>query len=78
MADQVERRLLRRRGGRYFPAAGIDPHHEVDIRGTAGGSAVIVEHTGRMVGSTKPAALREPCTRARSTFIRATATWSTC
>lgn len=49
----VERGLLRRRGGRYFPAAGLDPHHDVDIRGTAGGSVAIVEtDTGRMVGST--------------------------
>lgn len=45
-------RLLRLRAGRYFPAAGLDPHRDVDIRGTAGGSVAIVEaDTGRMLGS---------------------------
>ncbi|MEI6698588.1 MAG: DEAD/DEAH box helicase [Mycobacteriaceae bacterium] len=50
----VEDGLLRRRAGRYFPAAGLDPHHAVDIRGAAGGSVAIVElGTGRMLGSTE-------------------------
>ena len=45
--------LLRHRGGRYFPAAGLDPHAEVDIRGTSGGQVAIVESgTGRLLGST--------------------------
>ena len=49
----VEDGLLRRRAGRYFPTAGLDPHHEVDIRGTAGGQVAIVESgTGRLVGMT--------------------------
>jgi len=46
--------LLRLRAGRYFPVAGLDPHHGVDIRGTAGGSVAIVEaDTGRILGSTE-------------------------
>ena len=53
--------LLRLRAGRYFPAAGLDPHHDVDIRGTSGGSVAIVEAgTGRMLGSTE--AGRAPAT----------------
>ena len=49
----VHHGLLRRRAGRYFPTAGLDPHHEVDIRGTAGGQVAIVESgTGRLVGMT--------------------------
>ena len=52
----VEDGLLRRRAGRYFPAAELDPHHAVDIRGAAGGSVAIVEiSTGRMLGSTEAA-----------------------
>src|SRR3954467_3824889 len=48
----VDDGLLRRRGGKYFPAAGLDPHPAVDIRGSAGGTIAIVEaETGRMVGS---------------------------
>ncbi|BBZ50683.1 DEAD/DEAH box helicase [Mycobacterium heidelbergense] len=48
----VDDGLLRRRGGRYFPAAGIQPHGAVDIRGSAGGQIVIVEaDTGRLLGS---------------------------
>ncbi|MGB9303897.1 MAG: DEAD/DEAH box helicase [Mycobacterium sp.] len=44
--------LLRRRGGKYFPAPGLEPHAAVDIRGSAGGQIVIVEaDTGRLVGS---------------------------
>ena len=49
----VDDGLLRRRGGRYFPAAGLDPHPAVDIRGSAGGQIAIVEaDTGRLLGST--------------------------
>ncbi len=57
-AESVARQLtedgvLRLRGGRYFPAAGLDPHVHVDIRGTAGGQIAIVESgTGRLLGST--------------------------
>ncbi|OBA69120.1 DEAD/DEAH box helicase [Mycobacterium sp. 1554424.7] len=49
----VDDGLLRRRNGKYFPAAGIEPHGAVDIRGSAGGQIVIVEaDTGRLLGST--------------------------
>jgi len=49
----VEDGLLRQRAGRYFPAAGLDRHHEVDIRGGAGGQVAIVESgTGRLLGNT--------------------------
>ena len=45
--------LLRLRNGKYFPAAGLEPHWAVDIRGSAGGQIVIVEaDTGRLLGST--------------------------
>ncbi|MGB9225009.1 DEAD/DEAH box helicase [Mycobacterium sp.] len=48
----VDDGLLRRRGGKYFPAPGLEPHAAVDIRGSAGGQIVIVEaDTGRLVGS---------------------------
>jgi DEAD/DEAH box helicase domain-containing protein len=51
-ADLVDDGLLRQRGGKYFPAAGLDPHPAVDIRGSAGGQIAIVEAgTGRMLGS---------------------------
>ena len=54
VAALVQEGLLRLRGDRSFPAAGLDPHHDVDIRGTAGGSVAIVEaDTGRMLGSTE-------------------------
>lgn len=44
--------LLRRRNDKYFPAAGIQPHGAVDIRGSSGGQIVIVEaDTGRLLGS---------------------------
>jgi DEAD/DEAH box helicase domain-containing protein len=44
--------LLRRRGGKYFPAPGLEPHAAVDIRGSTGGQIVIVEaDTGRLLGS---------------------------
>ena len=49
----VDDGLLRRRNGKYFPAAGLEPHAAVDIRGSAGGQIVIVEaDTGRLLGST--------------------------
>lgn len=52
VAELVEDGLLRRRGGRYFPAPGLKPHAAVDIRGSAGGQVVIVEaDTGRLLGS---------------------------
>jgi DEAD/DEAH box helicase domain-containing protein len=48
----VDDGLLRRRNDKYFPAAGIQPHGAVDIRGSAGGQIVIVEaDTGRLLGS---------------------------
>ena len=50
----VDDGLLRRRGTRYFPAAGLDPHPAVDIRGGAGGQVAILEaETGRLLGSTE-------------------------
>ena len=49
----VDDGLLRRRHNKYFPAAGIQPHGAVDIRGSTGGQIVIVEgDTGRLLGST--------------------------
>ena len=49
----VEDGLLRLRSGRYFAAAGLEPHASVDIRGSAGGQVAIVESgTGRLLGST--------------------------
>ena len=52
--ELVDDGLLRRRGDRYFPAPGLDPHHGVDIRGTSGGQVAILEaDTGRMLGSTE-------------------------
>jgi DEAD/DEAH box helicase domain-containing protein len=51
-AELVDDGLLRRRGGKYFPAAGLDPHPAVNIRGSGGGTIAIVEaETGRMLGS---------------------------
>ncbi|KZS59514.1 MAG: DEAD/DEAH box helicase [Mycobacterium pseudokansasii] len=48
----VDDGLLRRRGGKYFPAPGVEPHAAVDIRGSIGGQIVIVESdTGRLLGS---------------------------
>lgn len=53
--------LLRRRSERYFPAPGLDPHPTVQIRGSTGGSVVIVESdTGRLLGSVDAA--RAPAT----------------
>jgi len=53
VAELVSDGLLRRRGERYFPAPGLEPHHSVDIRGTAGGQVAILEaDTGRILGST--------------------------
>lgn len=46
--------LLRRRGDRFFPIPGPDPHDRVDIRGSAAGSvAIIEESTGRVIGGTE-------------------------
>ena len=54
--DLVSEGLLRRRSGKYFPAAEVDPHNRVDIRGTTGGQVAIVEaDTGRMIGVTEAA-----------------------
>ncbi|MGV0474103.1 DEAD/DEAH box helicase [Mycobacterium kansasii] len=48
----VDDGLLRRRGDKYFPAPGVEPHAAVDIRGSIGGQIVIVESdTGRLLGS---------------------------
>ncbi len=48
----VDDGLLRRRNDKYFPAAGVQPHSAVDIRGSAGGQIVIIEaDTGRLLGS---------------------------
>jgi DEAD/DEAH box helicase domain-containing protein len=48
----VDDGLLRRRGGKYFPVPGLEPHAAVDIRGSTGGQIVIVEaDTGRLLGS---------------------------
>jgi DEAD/DEAH box helicase domain-containing protein len=52
VAALVDDGLLRRRSGKYFPAAGAEPHAAVDIRGPTGGQIVIVEaDTGRLLGS---------------------------
>lgn len=49
----VDDGLLRKRGGSYFPAPGVDPHPAVDIRGSIGGQIAILEtDTGRILGST--------------------------
>lgn len=51
--ELVDDGLLRRRGDKYFPAVGLDPHPAVDIRGCAGDQVAIVEDgTGRLLGST--------------------------
>ena len=51
-ATLVDDGLLRRRPSGYFPAAGVDPHPAVDIRGVTGGQIAILEaETGRMLGS---------------------------
>lgn len=48
----VDDGLLRQRPDGFFPAAGLNPHHDVDIRGTGGPSVAIVESgTGRVLGS---------------------------
>ena len=47
----VDDGLLRRRGGGYFPAPGVDPHPAVNIRGSTGESIAILETgTGRLLG----------------------------
>ncbi|WP_099024828.1 DEAD/DEAH box helicase [Mycolicibacterium palauense] len=51
VAGLVDDGLLRRRGDRYFPAPGLEPHAGVDIRGSIGGQVAIVEtETGRLLG----------------------------
>ncbi|ORX02813.1 DEAD/DEAH box helicase [Mycolicibacillus trivialis] len=50
--DLVAEGALRHRGGRYYPAPGIDPHPQVSIRGGSGRQTVIVEaDTGRLLGN---------------------------
>lgn len=50
--DLVDDGLLRRRSEKYYPAPGVEPHVEVDIRGSVGNQIVIVEaDTGRLLGS---------------------------
>jgi DEAD/DEAH box helicase domain-containing protein len=50
-AALIDDGLLRRRGGRYYPTPGVDPHPAVDIRGSTGGQIAIVETgTGRLLG----------------------------
>ena len=74
----VDDGLLRRRSGHYFPAAGLNPHAAVDIRGSAGGNVAIVEEgTGRLLGSTGAGQAPPPSTPALSTCTRARATWWT-
>lgn len=49
----VDDGLLRRRGVKFYPAAGLEAHGAVDIRGSAGGQVAILEEgTGRILGST--------------------------
>lgn len=50
--DLVADGTLRHRGGRYYPAPGVDPHPAVNIRGGSGRQTVIVEaDTGRLLGN---------------------------
>ena len=50
--ELVDDGLLRQRSDRFFPAAGLDPHASVDIRGGGPGSVAILEFgTGRLLGS---------------------------
>ncbi|MGI9126214.1 MAG: DEAD/DEAH box helicase [Mycobacterium sp.] len=52
--DLVSEGLLRLRSDHYYPAAGLDPHHAVDIRGAGGPGVAIVESgTGRLLGNTE-------------------------
>lgn len=52
VAALIDDGALRHRFGRYYPAPGVDPHPQVDIRGAAGGQVSIVETgTGRLLGS---------------------------
>lgn len=49
----VDDGLLRRRGTKFYPAAGLEAHGAVDIRGFTGGQVAILEAgTGRILGST--------------------------
>ena len=45
VADLTERGLLRRRAAGWYPAAGLEPHADVDIRGGIGGQVMIVDTT---------------------------------
>src|SRR3954463_8615537 len=48
----VDDGLLKRRGGKYFPAPGMEPHPTVDIRGSSGGQIAILEiATRRLLGT---------------------------
>ncbi|MEZ5131666.1 MAG: DEAD/DEAH box helicase [Mycobacterium sp.] len=59
--ELVDDGLLRQRSGKFFPAAGLDPHGWVDIRGGGPGSVAIVESgTGRLLGNAE--AGRAPAT----------------
>ena len=49
----VDDGLLRRRGTKFYPVAGLEAHGAVDIRGFTGGQVAILESgTGRVLGST--------------------------
>lgn len=49
----VDDGLLRRRGVKFYPAAGLEAHSAVDLRGSTGGQVAILESgTGRILGST--------------------------
>ncbi len=45
VADLTERGMLRRRARGWYPAAGLEPHADVDIRGGIGGQVMIVDTT---------------------------------
>ncbi|MBE7160933.1 MAG: DEAD/DEAH box helicase [Williamsia herbipolensis] len=45
VADLTGRGLLRRRAAGWYPAAGLEPHADVDIRGGIGGQVMIVDTT---------------------------------
>jgi DEAD/DEAH box helicase domain-containing protein len=42
--------LLRHRSGKYFPAPGVDPHPQVDIRAATGQLSIVESGTGRLLG----------------------------
>lgn len=50
--DLVADGLLRRRKAGWYPAPGLDPHADIDIRGGAGGQVLIVDTTtSRLLGT---------------------------